>query len=134
MTSNSQNLSFKKDIAATDLESAITRVSEALKTEGFGVLTRIDFHTKMKEKLQKDMKPVVILGACNPGLAYAAYEKTTDVAGLLPCNAVVTEVATEKYRVELTKPSAMMRFLENAELVKLAESADSALELALSRI
>ena len=86
------SINFKREIADT-VDNAIERATRALGAEGFGILTRIDMHSKIKEKTGKDIIPTVILGACNPNLAYEAYTANTDVASLLPCNAVIREVA-----------------------------------------
>ncbi len=100
-------INFKKEIES-GVEEAIERVTNALKLEGFGILTRIDFHEKIKEKLGKTLRPVVILGACNPQLAYESYERNADVACLLPCNAVIRDLGAGRVSVELAKPSALM--------------------------
>jgi len=78
-----KNINFKKTINGST-EEVVTKLTDALKHEGFGVLTRIDLDAKIKEKLQKIIPPAVILGACNPQLAYEAYQIKTDVASLLP--------------------------------------------------
>ncbi len=127
------SICFKRELIG-DLESIIERVTNALKGEGFGVLTRIDFHSKIKEKLGKEIKPAVILGACNPQLAFEAYQLNTDVASLLPCNAVIRDVGEGRVSVELAKPTAMMEILGNRNLVELARSADAKLQNALERI
>ena len=76
-------------------------------------------HSKIKEKTGKDIIPTVILGACNPNLAYEAYSADSDVASLLPCNAVIRETAPGTISVELAAPSAMMRILGHAKLIAL---------------
>ena len=126
-------INFKKEIRG-DFDSAIVRVTDALKEEGFGVLTRIDFHLKMKEKLGKEMRPTVILGACNHRLAYDAYMMNSDVTSLLPCNAVVRELGEGRISVEFAKPSAMMEILGERKLVDLAREADSHLKRVLEKI
>ncbi|MCB0418652.1 MAG: DUF302 domain-containing protein [Bdellovibrionales bacterium] len=126
-------INFKKEIAGT-VDGAIERITEALKKEGFGVLTRIDLHSKIKEKLGKEIAPAVILGACNPQLAYEAYTANSDVASLLPCNAVVREVGPGRISVELARPSAMMEMVGNQDLVSLAKEADKKLESALKTL
>lgn len=127
------NINFKREIDGT-FDSAIERTTKALATEGFGVLTRIDMHSKIKDKTGKDIIPTVILGACNPNLAYEAYTSNSDVASLLPCNAVVREVAPGKISVELVKPTAMMQMVGDAKLLELAHEADDRLERALNNI
>ncbi len=126
-------INFKREIADT-VEHAIERATKALAAEGFGILTRIDMHSKIKEKTGKDIIPTVILGACNPNLAYEAYTANSDVASLLPCNAVIREVAPGKLSVEFVKPTSMMKVLGDAKLTALAAEADSRVERALANV
>ena len=126
-------LNFKRDITDT-LDNAIARVTRALADEGFGILTRIDLHLKIKEKTGKEIVPTVILGACNPNLAYEAYTANSDVAGLLPCNAVLRETRPGNVSVELAAPSAMMKMLGDARLVELAGEADQRIQNALANV
>ena len=100
-----QTLNMKQTVAGT-LAEVTERITSAIKRGGFGVLTRIDLHEKFKEKLGKDVAPVVILGACNPQLAYEAYEQNPDVACLLPCNVVLRELDKGQISVESAKPSS----------------------------
>ncbi len=123
-------VNFKKEFAC-NVETAVERVTEALKTEGFGILTRIDLHLKIKEKLGKDLLPVVILGACNPQLAYEAFQCNTDVASLLPCNAVIRDLGKGRVSIELASPSAIMEIIGDANLIALASDADAKLLRAL---
>lgn len=127
------SINLKREITC-DVEGAIERITGALKSEGFGVLTRIDLHSKIKEKLGKDLRPVVILGACNPQLAYEAYESNPDVASLLPCNAVVRDIGSGRVSIELAKPSSMMMILGDQKLVTLAKAADDILQKVLEKV
>ncbi|MCM0605775.1 MAG: DUF302 domain-containing protein [Xanthomonadaceae bacterium] len=112
-------LNFKATLTyANGLPSLIELVTEELKKEGFGVLTRIDFHEKIKEKLGHNMNPVVILGACMPQAAYQAYQMSTDVTALMPCNAVIRELNPGQYSLELTKPSFMLQAIPHSENLK----------------
>ena len=88
----------------------------------------------IKEKTGKDIIPTVILGACNPNLAYEAYTANSDVASLLPCNAVIREIAPEKISLEFVKPTAMMQILGDAGLANLAREADVKIERALGNV
>ncbi len=127
------SINFKKELSGS-VENAVIKVTEALQSEGFGVLTRIDFDKKIKEKLGKEMRPVVILGACNPELAYDSFLRNSDVASLLPCNAVVREIGPGRISIEIAKPTALMKILEDPELIELAKDADKRLESVLEKI
>ena len=126
-------INFKKEINS-NLENAIVRVTQVLKFENFGVLTRIDLHQKIKERLGKDVTPTVILGVCNPDLAYDAYQTNPDVTSLLPCNAVLREIRPGRVSVEFAKPTSMMEILGDARLAELAFSTETNLKSALQRL
>ena len=126
-------VNFKRELAST-LEEAISKITEALASEGFGILTRIDFHTKIKDKLNKDLPPIVILGACHPGLAYEVYQREPNFTSVLPCNVVVRDLGKGKVSIEIAKPTAMMKVLENKELIALAEPADQTLRNLLDKL
>jgi len=127
------SINFKREIADT-VDHAIERATKALGAEGFGILTRIDMHSKIREKIGKDIIPTVILGACNPNLAYEAYAANSDVSGLLPCNAVIREIAPGKISLEFVKPTAMMQILGDTRLTELAREADAKIERALGNV
>jgi len=124
------DINFKREITDT-FDNAIDRATKALAAQGFGVLTRIDMHSKIKDKTGKEIIPTVILGACNPMLAYEAYTANSDVASLLPCNAVVREIAPGKVSLEFAKPTGMMKMLGDENLIALAIEADAKIERAL---
>ena len=126
------SINFKREISDS-FDHAVERITKALGAEGFGILTRIDMHSKIKEKTGKDIVPTVILGACNPNLAYEAYTANSDVASLLPCNAVVREIAPGKISLELAAPSGMMRILGDEKLTRLALEADALIQRALDK-
>ncbi len=126
-------VNFKKEVSG-EVETCVAKVTEKLKEQGFGVLNRIDLHTKIKEKINKDIRPTVILGACNPQLAYEAFLENPDVASLLPCNAVIRDVGEGRVSVEFAKPTFMMKMLDDSKLVELAQEADRRLSVALSEI
>jgi len=125
-------INFKREISDS-FDNAIERIIKALGAEGFGILTRIDMHSKIKEKTGKDIVPTVILGACNPNLAYEAYTANSDVASVLPCNAVVREIAPGKISLEVAAPSGMMQILGDAKLTNLALEADVLIRRALDK-
>jgi uncharacterized protein (DUF302 family) len=97
-------------------EVALARVEDALKKEGFGVLTRIDVKATMKEKLGVDFTPFVILGACNPPLAHRALQAEPAIGLMLPCNVVVRRTEAGKTRIEAVNAAAMASFFPEADL------------------
>lgn len=92
-----------------DRDEAVTRVTDALKEEGFGVLTRIDVDEVFAAKLGGAHHPYTILGACNPGLAHKALEARSDVGLLLPCNVTIEETPPGTAIVRFADPNAMMK-------------------------
>ena len=87
---------------------AVSRVKDALKQEGFGVLTEIDLRAAFQEKIGREFRPYVILGACNPPLAYAAITADPSVGLLLPCNVTVESVGERQTMVRLTNPEVLL--------------------------
>ncbi len=93
-----------------DLTTVIDRVTEALKAEGFGILTRIDVHDVLKAKIDVDFRPYTILGACNPVLAHQALGARADIGLMLPCNVTVEQSDDNECLVRFIDPLAMMTF------------------------
>ncbi len=104
-----------------NFNEAVGRVTEALKSEGFGVLTEIDVKETMKKKLGEDMAPYKILGACNPPLAHRALMIAPEVGLLLPCNVVVRQVEGGETEVSLIDPMGMMAVVGKPALQTVAQ-------------
>lgn len=103
-------------------EAAVERVTEALKAEGFGVLTEIDVRETLKKKLDVDFRKYVILGACNPPLAHRALTTELEIGLLLPCNVIVYEDEGGSV-VSVVDPVAMLGLVDRPELRAVAEEA-----------
>lgn len=115
-------------------EEADRRIREELQKEGFGVLTEIDVKATLKKKLDVDVAPYVILGACNPHLAHQALAAEPDVGLLLPCNVVVRRTEEGETIVEAMDPIAVLGIADNDALRPLGEEALARLERALDRL
>lgn len=102
-------------------ETALSRTVEALKQEGFGVLTEIDVPAVLKEKLGLDHLPYKILGACNPQFAHRALDIEPDIGALLPCNVVVREEDGGQISVVFMDPHAVMAMVDNAAIAEIGD-------------
>ena len=118
-----------------DYERAVEQATAALKAQGFGVLTTIDVQQTLKEKLGRDFRKYVILGACNPPLADRALHAELEVGLLLPCNVVVYELSPGRTVVSAMAPMAALGIVgDNKELQTVAKEADARLRGALSAL
>ena len=106
---------------AAGFDETIARVEEALKAEGFGVLTRIDVRETLKAKIGADFRPYTILGACNPALAHEALQLEDKVGTMLPCNVVVQSWGNNETEVAAIDPVASMQAIDNPRLHAAAE-------------
>jgi len=104
-------------------EAAVGAVRAALGDQGFGVLTEIDLKATLKDKLDVDIEPQIILGACRPPLAYEAIQAEPSIAAVLPCNVVVRSIDEDTTMVEAFDPDAMMGLADNAALHRVAADA-----------
>jgi uncharacterized protein (DUF302 family) len=103
-----------------DFQQAIERVTEALKQEGFGILTEIDIRSKMKEKLGVEFHDYRILGACHPPSAYEALQREDKIGTMLPCNVIVQAKGSGESEVAAVDPVASMQAVKNPALEEVA--------------
>ena len=114
------------------VDEAINWVTDALKAQGFGVLTTIDVRQTLKQKLDRDFRKYVILGACNPSLAERALQAELEVGLLLPCNVIVYEVSPARSAIAAMAPLAALGIVgDNPALEAVATEADACLRRAL---
>ncbi len=112
----------------------VQAVRAALDAQGFGILTEIDLKATLKKKLDVDIEPQVILGACRPPLAYEAIQAEPSIAAVLPCNVVVRSVDEATTVVEAFDPDAMMGLADNVALHKVAADAKQRLSAAFAAL
>lgn len=121
-------------ILNVSFEEAQIKVVESLKNEGFGVLSEINLHDKLKEKLNVDFRRYKILGACNPTFAYKALQAEDKIGTMLPCNVIIQELANDKIEVAAVDPVASMLAIENPELEQIAANVQEKLKRAVSSL
>ena len=127
MTTATTTLGITVHLNAT-FDNALARVTDALKAEGFGVLTEIDVQATLKNKLDVDFRPYRILGACNPSLAHRALTAAPEVGLLLPCNVTVQQTEAGAVEVALVDPLAMLGVIAHPGLQPIAVEARAKLE------
>jgi len=115
-------------------EEAVSKVTEALDSEGFGVITRIVMHEKLKEKLGVDFKKYVILGACNPPLAYKALLAEDKIGTMLPCNVLVIDQGHDEIEVAAVNPVASMSAISNPSLGGVASDVTARLKRVIEKM
>ena len=109
-------------------EEAIEKTTAALKEEGFGVLTEIDVKATLKKKLDADFRRYIILGACNPNLAYQALQNELEIGLLLPCNVIVYETDEGQSTVSIVDPLSMLGVVESPTIDLIANEARTRLQ------
>ena len=115
-------------------DQAVTRVVEALKREGFGILTDIDVRATMKAKLGEEFRPYRILGACNPQLAHRALQLEDKIGTMLPCNVIVQEHAGGGVEVSAVDPLASMQAIDNPGLAEVAKEVQAKLKRTVNEL
>jgi uncharacterized protein (DUF302 family) len=124
---------INKTITA-NFDQAIELVIEALKKEGFGVLSEIDFQQTLKAKLDVDFRKYKILGACNPPSAYKALLQEDKIGTMLPCNVIVQEIGENQVEVAAVDPATSMMAVDNKELAGIAGDIKAKLERVIASL
>jgi uncharacterized protein (DUF302 family) len=125
---------FEKTLPKTSYDDAVNQVTEALKKEGFGVLTEIDVKATLKKKIDVDFRRYIILGACNPKLAHRALGAEPQIGLLLPCNVVVQELEAGGVAVSIADPRAMFQMVQNDDLEPVVREADERLRRVMASL
>jgi uncharacterized protein (DUF302 family) len=124
---------YTAHLAGVSFDEARTRITDALKTQGFGILTEIDVKATLKAKIDKDFRRYVILGACNPNLAFQALSSEIGMGLMLPCNVCVWEEDGGSV-VSIAKPAVMFDLVKVEALAPVAADADARLQKALEQV
>lgn len=125
---------YSKKLKNVSFDEAVEKVTEALKHEGFGVLTEIDVQATLKNKLDVDFRPYKILGACNPPYAHKALEAEDKIGIMLPCNVIVQESADGSIEVAAVDPVASMSAIENPKLMDIAAEIQQKLKTVIEKL
>jgi uncharacterized protein (DUF302 family) len=124
---------FSKTVSMP-FDEAITRVTAALKENGFGVLTTIDVKATLKSKLDVDFRPYTILGACNPKFAHQALQSEDKIGAMLPCNVIVQQADDGRVEVSAVDPMASMQAVENPALADIAQEVQGRLKATIAQL
>lgn len=116
----------------SSFDAVVQMTKEALAKEGFGVLSEIDIHEKLKDKLDVDFRKYKILGACNPALAHRALQKEDKIGTMLPCSVIVQELGPNQVEVAAVDPAASMMAVENDALKDVAKEVKDKLMKAMA--
>ena len=124
---------FNKTITGT-FNNAIEKVTAALQSEGFGILTTIDLKATLKKKLDVDFYNYTILGACNPQFAYKALQAEDKIGTMLPCNVIVQEKTAGQVEVSAVDPTASMQAIENKALEDISMTVREKLQRVITQL
>ncbi len=125
---------FNCTIQGKSFEDVVALTTQALKDEGFGIITQIDMKETMKKKIDKDMLPYLILGACNPNFAWQALQHESHIGVFLPCNVIVAAKENGSVEVAAVDPVASMMAIENPGLGTMAAEVQQRMKQAIARI
>ncbi|MBK9358824.1 MAG: DUF302 domain-containing protein [Bacteroidales bacterium] len=125
---------YSKLLKNVSFDEAVEKVTEALKLEGFGVLTEIDVKATFKKKLDVDFRPYKILGACNPPYAHKALSVEDKIGIMLPCNVIIQETSDGNIEVAAVDPVASMMAIENPALMGIASEIQLKLRTVIEKL
>ena len=125
---------YSKLLKNVSFDEAVEKVTEALKLEGFGVLTEIDVKATFKKKLDVDFRPYKILGACNPPYAHKALSVEDKIGIMLPCNVIIQETSDGNIEVAAVDPVASMMTIENPALMGIASEIQLKLRTVIEKL
>ncbi|SEL26808.1 Uncharacterized conserved protein, DUF302 family [Maribacter orientalis] len=125
---------FSTQLKNSTFNDAVSKTKEALKLEGFGVLTEIDIKATLKKKLDIDFYNYTILGACNPSLAHKALEAEDKIGTMLPCNVILQEKEKNTIEIAAVDPAASMQAVKNEALITVAETVREKLRKVIQNI
>lgn len=117
-----------------DFDKVVERTRAALMDQGFGVLTEIDVKQTMKKKIDADMDDYLILGACNPNMAYEAINIEARIGAMLPCNVIIRDIGDQQVEVSAIDPQASMQAVDNAQLQSVAGEVKTMMQTVVSNI
>ena len=115
-------------------DEVVEKIKATLQTEGFGVISEIDIHKKLKEKLNVNFRKYKILGACNPAFAHEALQKEEKIGTMLPCNVIIQEKDHGETEVAAVDPIASMQAIENPELTIIAKEVQKKLKNVIQKL
>jgi uncharacterized protein (DUF302 family) len=125
---------FSTTLQHTSMEEALEKITQALKEEGFGILTEIDLKATFKKKLDVDFPNYKILGACNPNFAHKALQAENKIGTMLPCNVIVRENEDGSIEVAAVDPMASMMAIKNEQLAQIAGEVRDMLARAIDKL
>jgi len=128
------NYYFSTSLQHVSFSEAVSKVTEELKKEGFGILTEIDITATLKSKLDVDFYKYVILGACNPPFAYEALKAEDKIGAMLPCNVIIQERETGTIEVSAVDPAASMSSVKNEKLEAIAGEVRDSLQRVINNL
>lgn len=125
---------FTTTLKNVDFETAVQKITDGLKEEGFGVISTIDFQATLKEKINVDFRKYVVLQACNPPYAHKSLQTEDKIGTLLPCNVVVQEAGDNAFEISSINPEAAMASVENETMAEIAREISEKLKRVIEKL